>query len=183
MRIKDYFGAVGSKPLVFGLAWDVTDGVSIDLDASAIMLSGDMAGRQLVDVRCLRPSLLPDIPPQRPDLTLPPTLAHHPSSAPPPSPHSLRTTRALHPTLSVLSYYVVRAYCYSPPALLVPPVGDGAGGPRLVEICIVRLRHLPKMDRFGTCDPYVKMHTVQQGVDAMPQLGCWNAQSGVTQSR
>ena len=34
MRIKDYFGAVGSKPLVFGLAWDVTDGVSIDLDAA-----------------------------------------------------------------------------------------------------------------------------------------------------
>ena len=50
VRIKDYFGAVGSKPLVFGLAWDVTDGVSIDLDASAIMLSGDTAGRQLVDL-------------------------------------------------------------------------------------------------------------------------------------
>ena len=57
VRIKDYFGAVGSKPLVFGLAWDVTEGVNIDLDASAILLSGDAAGRQLVDVRCLPPDL------------------------------------------------------------------------------------------------------------------------------
>jgi hypothetical protein len=55
VRIKDYFGAVASKPMVFGLAWDVTDGVNIDLDASAILLSGDTAGRQLVDVRCLPP--------------------------------------------------------------------------------------------------------------------------------
>ena len=68
MRIKDYFGAVGSKPLVFGLAWDVTDGVNIDLDASAILLSGDAAGRQLVDVRCLPPSDLttPDFTPHPP---------------------------------------------------------------------------------------------------------------------
>ena len=61
MRIKDYFGAVGSKPLVFGLAWDVTEGVNIDLDASAILLSGDAAGRQLVDVRCLPPDLTPPL--------------------------------------------------------------------------------------------------------------------------
>ena len=45
MRIKDYFGAVGSKPMVFGLAWDVTDGVNIDLDASAIMLANDQVRR------------------------------------------------------------------------------------------------------------------------------------------
>lgn len=50
MRIKDYFSAVGSKPLVFGLAWDVTDGVNIDLDASAIMLSQNGAQLALVDL-------------------------------------------------------------------------------------------------------------------------------------
>ena len=52
MRIKDYFGAVGSKPLVFGLAWDVTDGVSIDLDASAIMLANDpsSSGLKMLDL-------------------------------------------------------------------------------------------------------------------------------------
>mmetsp|Transcript_12544 Transcript_12544/g.25488 ORF Transcript_12544/g.25488 Transcript_12544/m.25488 type:complete len:632 (-) Transcript_12544:150-2045(-) len=50
VRIKDYFGAVGSQPLVFGLAWDVTEGVKIDLDASAILLSTDPAGYKLVDI-------------------------------------------------------------------------------------------------------------------------------------
>lgn len=52
VRIKDYFGAVGSKPLVFGLAWDVTDGVSIDLDASAIMLANDpsSSGLKMLDL-------------------------------------------------------------------------------------------------------------------------------------
>ena len=97
MRIKDYFGAVGSKPLVFGLAWDVTDGVSIDLDASAIMLSGDTAGRQLVDVRCLRPSLLPDIPPQRPDLPLPPSSPALLSPTPLTSPPSHHTSAPPYP--------------------------------------------------------------------------------------
>ena len=41
-RLADYFGALLSKPLVFGLGWDVARGSSIDLDASAIMMDAAM---------------------------------------------------------------------------------------------------------------------------------------------
>ena len=63
-------------------------------------------------------------------------------------------------------------------ALLVPPVGDGAGGPRLVEICIVRLRHLPKMDRFGTCDPYVKIDFMGSDCETSVRHNCYDADFG-----
>ena len=100
MRIKDYFGAVGSKPLVFGLAWDVTDGVNIDLDASAILLSGDTAGRQLVDVRCLSPLTSSPLGLTPPDFT---PLGPHPhplASQPTPWPHPPHPLRTASNTLS-----------------------------------------------------------------------------------
>jgi tellurium resistance protein TerZ len=50
IRISDYVPS-GSIPknVTFGLAWDVTNGVNIDLDASAILLDKDL---QLVEIVC-----------------------------------------------------------------------------------------------------------------------------------
>lgn len=43
IRLRDYFGPLGiPKLLTFGLAWDITNGQNIDLDASALMMDGDM---------------------------------------------------------------------------------------------------------------------------------------------
>ena len=44
VRLTDYTGPGGVPPtLVLGLYWDVTDGVEIDLDASAVLLDADAA--------------------------------------------------------------------------------------------------------------------------------------------
>jgi hypothetical protein len=37
-----------------------------------------------------------------------------------------------------------------------PPAGEG-GGSRRLELSVVSLRHLPKMDQLGTCDAYVEV--------------------------
>ena len=42
VRLSDYFGAINSKPLVFGLGWDITGGRDIDLDASVMMVTAEM---------------------------------------------------------------------------------------------------------------------------------------------
>lgn len=42
IRLRDYFGPGSLPPLRFGLAWDVTDGKEIDLDASAILLDQNL---------------------------------------------------------------------------------------------------------------------------------------------
>lgn len=50
VRLSDYIkGSKLPSCLTFGLAWDVTDGVNIDLDASAICLDSDL---KLVDLVC-----------------------------------------------------------------------------------------------------------------------------------
>lgn len=45
VRLSDYFGAINSKPLVFGLGWDITGGKDIDLDASVMMVTAEMQVR------------------------------------------------------------------------------------------------------------------------------------------
>jgi hypothetical protein len=60
-------------------------------------------------------------------------------------------------------------------SLLVPPAGDGAGGPRLVEIIIVSVRHLPKMDLFGTCDPYVQIEFMGCDCETSVRHNCYDA--------
>ena len=112
MRIKDYFGAVGSKPLVFGLAWDVTDGVNIDLDASAILLSGD----KLVDVRCSPPPSVPHphLTSSHPILPYPgPGPGPRPSPRPSPSP-SPSLSPSPHPTCAGTRSFRLYVICLSP---------------------------------------------------------------------
>jgi hypothetical protein len=60
-------------------------------------------------------------------------------------------------------------------SLLVPPAGDGAGGPRLVELIIVSVRHLPKMDLFGTCDPYVQIEFMGCDCETSVRHNCYDA--------
>jgi stress response protein SCP2 len=47
VRLRDYCGTFPPPVVTLGLAWDVTDGVNIDLDASVIMLD---EGLQLLDI-------------------------------------------------------------------------------------------------------------------------------------
>lgn len=55
IRVSDYVADGKIPPLVsFGLAWDVTNGVNIDLDASAILLDGKLGLRDLVYFRQLQ---------------------------------------------------------------------------------------------------------------------------------
>ena len=55
IRVSDYVAGGKIPPLVsFGLAWDVTNGVNIDLDASAILLDVDLRLRDLVSFRQLQ---------------------------------------------------------------------------------------------------------------------------------
>ena len=55
IRLSDYCAGAATLPrLGLGLAWDVTDGVDIDLDASAILLDAE---RKQVDVRLLRDAM------------------------------------------------------------------------------------------------------------------------------
>ena len=49
-------GAVGAQQFVMGLAWDVTNGVNIDLDVSVIMLDQTLKAIDLVSFRKLRSS-------------------------------------------------------------------------------------------------------------------------------
>jgi len=54
IRVKDYNnGASFDQDLVFGLAWDITNGKSIDLDASAICLDSDLNLVEIISYRKL----------------------------------------------------------------------------------------------------------------------------------
>ena len=48
MRLRDYNGGVPLGHCTFGLSWDITDGKNIDLDASAIMLDGNLEPVDLI---------------------------------------------------------------------------------------------------------------------------------------
>ena len=55
IRVSDYVPGGKIPPHVsFGLAWDVTNGVNIDLDASAILLDANLGLRDLVNFRQLQ---------------------------------------------------------------------------------------------------------------------------------